>query len=120
MALSKEIRLDNGIVVTYHRINYIESVINKHEYVSSCSVIGVPDKYRGEIAKAFVVLKKEVKLSEEVEEEIKEHCNKYIAKYAMPRQFEFRKELPKTLVGKIAYTVLEEEEKLREKIILKN
>ena len=53
------------------------------------------------------------------EKEIKEYCEKYVAKYAMPKIFEFRKELPKTLVGKIAYTVLEEEEKLKEKIISK-
>ncbi len=94
--------------------SYIENIINKHEYVASCSVIGVPDSYRGQRVKAYVVLKKEVKISDEVEEEIKEHCKKYIAKYAMPREFEFKKELPKTLVGKIAYTVLEEEERSKE------
>ena len=99
--------------------SYIEGIINKHEYVSNCTVIGVPDKYRGQIAKAFVVLKKEVKLNEGVEEEIKEYCKKYIAKYSMPRIFEFRKELPKTLVGKIAYSVLEEEEKVKEKFTKK-
>lgn len=114
-------RLKRIIISSGYNIypSYIENVINKHEYVSSCSVIGVDDKYRGQIAKAFVVLKKEVKLSDEVEEEIKEHCNKYIAKYSMPRQFEFRKELPKTLVGKIAYTVLEEESKLKDKVVSK-
>ena len=47
-----------------------------------------------------------------MEEEIKKHCQKYIAKYAMPKIFEFRKELPKTLVGKIAYTILEDESKI--------
>ena len=99
--------------------SYIEGIINKHEYVSNCTVIGIPDKYRGQIAKAFVVLKKEVKLNEGVEEEIKEYCKKYISKYSMPRIFEFRKELPKTLVGKIAYSVLEEEEKVKEKFTKK-
>lgn len=95
--------------------SYIENIINKHEYVSSCSVIGVPDSYRGQRVKAYVVLKKEVKISEEAQKELKEHCKKYIAKYAMPREFEFKKELPKTLVGKIAYTVLEAEEKMKNK-----
>lgn len=66
--------------------------------------------------KAYVVLKKEVKLDENVKEEIKQYCEKYIAKYALPREYEFKNELPKTLVGKIAYTVLEEEEKLKEKL----
>ena len=111
-------RLKRIIISSGYNIypSYLENVINKHEYVANSTVIGVPDKYRGQIAKAYVVLKKEVKLNEEVEKEIKDYCAKYIAKYAMPKVFEFRRELPKTLVGKIAYTVLEEEEKLREKI----
>lgn len=112
-------RLKRIIISSGYNIypSYIEGIINKHEYVSTSTIVAVPDKYRGQIAKAFVVLKKEVKLDENVEKEIKDYCKKYIAKYAMPRIFEFRKELPKTLVGKIAYTVLEEEEKLKEKII---
>ena len=112
-------RLKRIIISSGYNIypSYIETVINKHEYVSSSTVIGVPDKYRGEIAKAFVVLKKEVKLTDEVEEEIKSYCEKNISKFAMPRIFEFRKELPKTLVGKVAYTVLEKEEQLKEKVI---
>ncbi len=112
-------RLKRIIISSGYNIypSYIETVINKHEYVSSSTVIGVPDKYRGQIAKAFIVLKKEVKLTDEVEEEIKEYCEKNIAKYSMPRIFEFRKELPKTLVGKVAYTVLETEEKLKDKVI---
>ena len=112
-------RLKRIIISSGYNIypSYIEGIINKHEYVSTSTIVAVPDKYRGQIAKAFVVLKKEVKLDENVEKEIKDYCKKYIAKYAMPRIFEFRKELPKTLVGKIAYTVLEEEEKLKERII---
>ena len=111
-------RLKRIIISSGYNIypSYIESIINKHEYVANSTVIGVPDKYRGEIAKAFIVLKKEVKLTEEVEKEIKEHCEKHIAKYSMPRIFEFKKELPKTLVGKVAYTVLEKEEKLKEMV----
>lgn len=106
-------RLKRIIISSGYNIypSYVENIINKHEYVSSCTVIGIPNKYRGQIAKAFVVLKKEVKLTDEVKEEIKKYCEKYIAKYSMPREFEFRKELPKTLIGKIAYSVLEEEEK---------
>lgn len=115
-------RLKRIIISSGYNIypSYIEGIINKHEYVATSSVVGIPDKYRGQIAKAFVVLKKEVKLNEDVEKEIKEYCEKYIAKYAMPRIFEFRKELPKTLVGKIAYTVLEEEEKIKGKILSNN
>lgn len=111
-------RLKRIIVSSGYNIypSYIELIINKHEYVSNSTVIGIPDKYRGEIAKAFVVLKKEVKLTDEVEEEIKAYCEKNIAKYAMPRVFEFRRELPKTLVGKVAYTMLETEEKIKDKV----
>lgn len=111
-------RLKRIIVSSGYNIypSYIELIINKHEYVANSTVIGIPDQYRGEIAKAFVVLKKEVKLTDEVEEEIKEYCEKNIAKYAMPRSFEFRKELPKTLVGKVAYTMLETEEKIKDKV----
>ena len=112
-------RLKRIIVSSGYNIypSYIELIINKHEYVANSTVIGVPDEYRGQIAKAFVVLKKEVKLTDEVKEEIKEYCEKNIAKYSMPRIFEFRKELPKTLVGKVAYTVLETEEKLKDKVV---
>ena len=111
-------RLKRIIISSGYNIypSYIETVINRHEYVSNSTVIGIPDKYRGQIAKAFIVLKKEVKLTDEVEEEIKQYCEKNIAKYSMPRLFEFRRELPKTLVGKVAYTVLETEERLKDKV----
>ena len=111
-------RLKRIIISSGYNIypSYIETIINKHEYVSNSTVIAVPDKYRGQIAKAFIVLKKEVKLTEEVEKEIKDYCERNIAKYSMPRLFEFRKELPKTLVGKVAYTVLEKEEKIKDKV----
>lgn len=110
-------RLKRMIVSSGYNIypSYVENIINKHEYVASCTVVGIPDKYRGQAIKAFVVLKKEVKLDEEVEKEIRDHCLKYIARYSIPKEFEFKKELPKTLVGKIAYTVLEETNKKEEK-----
>ena len=63
--------------------------------------------------KAFVVLRPGVEPSDKIKEEILEHCKKNISKYAMPREIEFRTELPKTLVGKIAYRKLEEEEEAK-------
>ena len=112
-------RLKRVIISSGYNIypSYIEMIINRHEYVANSTVIALPDKYRGEIAKAFIVLKKEVKQTDEVEKEIKAYIEKNIAKYAIPRVFEFKKELPKTLVGKVAYAVLEEEEKLRGKAV---
>lgn len=111
-------RLKRIIITSGYNVypSYIENIINKHEYVSSSSVIGVPDKYKGEVVKAFIVLKKEVKPCEEVEKSIKEHCEKFIAKYSMPKIFEFKKELPKTLIGKIAYSVLEDENGINGKL----
>ena len=47
----------------------------------------------------------------ELEESIKNHCKKYIAKYAIPKEFEYKKELPKTLIGKVNYREVEKENK---------
>jgi long-chain acyl-CoA synthetase len=58
-------------------------------------------------------LRNEYEPSNEILNEIKEHCEKNLAKYSWPCEYEFRSELPKTLVGKIAYTKLEEEEKFK-------
>ena len=77
--------------------------------LKSC-VIGVPDSYRMQKIKAFVVLRPNVLPTPILKEEILAHCSKLVAKYAMPYDIEFRSELPKTLVGKVAYTILEKEE----------
>ena len=74
----------------------------------SC-VIGVKDAYRGQKVKAYVVPMPGVEPTEALRQELLEYCSAHIAKYAMPREIEFRTELPKTLVGKVAYRVLEEE-----------
>ena len=60
--------------------------------------------------KAFVMLRPGYEPTQETKDELLAYCRKYIAKYAMPYDIEFRNELPKTLVGKVAYRVLEEEE----------
>ncbi len=88
----------------------LENIIDACDIVSMSCVIGVPDPYRMQKVKAFIVLKNGVPANEQSKDEIKAYCQKHIAKYAMPREFEFRAELPKTLVGKVAYRKLEEEE----------
>ena len=88
----------------------LENAIDEHEKVLLSCVIGVPDSYKGQKVKAFVVLRDGVEPSEKVRLELIEHCKKKIAKYAMPYDIEFRGELPKTLVGKVNFKVLEEEE----------
>ncbi len=60
--------------------------------------------------KAFVKLSAGVEANDETKKIILDHCRKNIAKYAMPYDIEFRDDMPKTLVGKVAYRVLEEEE----------
>ena len=75
----------------------------------SC-VIGVPDPYRMQKVKAFIVLKPGYEGTEETKQEILKYCKKNIAKYAMPYDIEFRDSLPTTIVGKVAYRLLEEEE----------
>lgn len=92
----------------------LENIIDSCDKVSMSCVIGVKDPYRMQKVKAFIVLKNGIEASDEVRDEILNYCSKRIAKYAMPREIEFRTELPKTLVGKVAYRKLEEEELAKE------
>ncbi|MGG0275367.1 long-chain-fatty-acid--CoA ligase [Bacillus rhizoplanae] len=85
----------------------VEEVLYEHEKVQEVVVLGVPDPYRGETVKAFVVIKDGVTCSEE---ELNEFARKYLAAYKVPKIYEFRKDLPKTTVGKILRRVLVEEE----------
>lgn len=93
----------------------LENILDAHELIQMSCVIGVPDPYRMQRVKAFVMLKPGVPKSEDTKKAILDYCAKNIAKYAMPRDIEFRDELPKTLVGKVAYRVLEEEEAAKRK-----
>ncbi len=88
----------------------IENILDAHEYVQMSCVIGVPDAYKMQKVKAFVKLSPDVKPDENTKKELLDYCRKNIAKYAMPYDIEFREDMPKTLVGKVAYRVLEEEE----------
>lgn len=88
----------------------IENILDANPLVHMSCVIGVPDAYRMQRVKAFLMLKPGVPATEETKQQILDYCRKHIAKYAMPKDIEFRESLPKTLVGKVAYRVLEEEE----------
>ena len=87
----------------------LENIIDGHEKVLLSCVIGVKDTYRGQRVRAYVVPMPGIEPTEELKQEILDFCSDKIAKYAMPRELVFRTELPKTLVGKVAYRVLEEE-----------
>ncbi|WP_395940684.1 long-chain-fatty-acid--CoA ligase [Bacillus sp. CH30_1T] len=86
----------------------IEEVLYEHPAIQEVVAAGVPDEYRGETVKAYVVLKEGEVLTEE---ELNEFARKYLAAYKVPRIYEFRKELPKTAVGKILRRALVEEER---------
>jgi long-chain acyl-CoA synthetase len=84
----------------------VEEVLYKHLAVKECVVVGVPDEYRGETVKAFVVLREG---SSATAEEIVEFCRGQMASYKAPKQVEFRLELPKSPIGKILRRALRDE-----------
>jgi|GEM_PF-2779926 len=92
----------------------VEKVLYEHPAVLEAAVIGVPDPYRGETVKAFIVLKPEYRGKVTAEEIIK-FCRERLAAYKVPRIIEFRDELPKSAVGKILRRVLKE--RSEEKVI---
>ena len=90
---------------------YIENIIEGHPDVLMSCVIGIDHPYKVQVAKAFIVLKDPKKANDETLESIKVHCEKNLARYSWPYEYEFREELPKTKIGKVAYNVLIQEEK---------
>jgi long-chain acyl-CoA synthetase len=86
--------------------NEIENVIAGHHKVLEVACIGIPDAKSGEVIKAFIV-KRDDSLTLE---ELKHYCLENMTNYKVPRYFIFRKELPKTNVGKILRRALKEEE----------
>ncbi len=105
------LRIKRMLVTSGYNVypSQLENIIEGHEKVLLSCVIGVKDAYRGQKIKAYIVPMPGVEPSEVLKQELLDYCKQHIAKYAMPREIEFRTELPKTLVGKVAYRVLEEE-----------
>ncbi|KGI84836.1 long-chain fatty acid--CoA ligase [Exiguobacterium mexicanum] len=89
----------------------IEEVLYEHPAVKEAVCIGVPDPYRGETVKAFIVTRDGASVTEE---ELDKHCREKLAAYKVPKLYEFREELPKTFVGKILRRVLVDEEKAKQ------
>ena len=104
-------RLKRMIITSGYNVypSQLENIIDGHEKVLLSCVIGIKDAYRGQRIKAFVVPMPGIEPTEDLKEELLNYCAGKMAKYALPRELEFRAELPKTLVGKVAYRVLEEE-----------
>ncbi|MBQ8202813.1 MAG: AMP-binding protein [Clostridia bacterium] len=88
----------------------LENILDAHELVQMSCVIGVPDSYKMQKVKAFVKLVPNAQPNEETKQILMDYCRDNIAKYAMPYDLVFKEDMPKTLVGKVAYRVLEEEE----------
>jgi acetyl-CoA synthetase len=106
-------RLDDVIISAGYTIGPIEveGAVNKHPAVEECAVVGSPDKDRGDVVKAIVVLKEGHIGSKELEEDLKAYVKTRLSKHEYPREIEFTKELPKTPDGKIKRKLLKEREK---------
>jgi long-chain acyl-CoA synthetase len=76
----------------------VEEVLSQHPAIAEAGVAGVPDSFRGEAVKAWVVLRAGTSATEE---ELRRHCRTVLAPFKVPVAFEFRSELPKSLIGKI-------------------
>ena len=110
-------RIKRMIITSGYNVypSQIENIIDGMDEVHMSCVIGIPDPYKIQKVKAFVQLAPGIVPSEEIKQKILAYCKDRVAKYAMPYDVEFRDQLPKTLVGKIAYTVLEKEEEEKRK-----
>ena len=105
-------RADDVIKTSGERVGpfEVESALISHPSVVEAGVIGKPDPMRGEIIKAFVVLKKEMKATEALKEELSQHVKKHLAGHAYPKEIEFIDKLPKTRSGKIMRRILKAKE----------
>jgi long-chain acyl-CoA synthetase len=82
-------------------------VISAHPAVHEVGVVGLPDKMKGEIVKAFIVRRPDAKLEAS---ELKAWCRERLAPYKVPSQFEFVSDLPKSQIGKVLRRVLRQQE----------
>lgn len=96
-------REDDMIKSSGYRIGpaEVEEAIEKHPAVAEAGVVGIPDPEKGQITKAFVVLKEGQEGSDEFFEELKEFLKEHVAIYKLPRAIEYRSELPRTPTGKL-------------------
>jgi acetyl-CoA synthetase len=106
-------RSDDVIKSSGYRIGpfEVESALMEHPCVLECAITGVPDKERGTVVKATVILVKGYKASPELITELQDHVKKVTAPYKYPRIIEFVKEIPKTISGKIKRKEIRENDK---------
>ena len=90
----------------------VEEVLYEHPAVKEAAVIGIPDEYRGETVKAFIVKKEGCNVTAD---EMIAYCKENMAAYRVPKIVVFRNELPKTNVGKVLRRALKEQERSSKK-----
>ena len=105
-------RLKRMIIVSGFNVypSMIEEILESHEAVKKACVIGIPHQYKMHVPKAFLILNEGYHESAKLKKELKELCKNELAIYSVPKEFEFRDELPKTLYSKVDYKQLEKEE----------
>jgi len=89
----------------------VENTLDMHPMVKMSCVIGIPDAYKMQRVKAFVMLNPGLEASPETAQTLLEYCADHMDHYSVPSEIEFRDSMPKSLVGKVAFRVLEEEER---------
>lgn len=87
----------------------VEKVLDTHPDIAYSCAIGVKDPYKMQKVRAYIVLENSVRESQEEKDKIIKYCKQYLDFYSVPKEIIFRKELPRTLVGKVAYHELEKE-----------
>lgn len=92
----------------------VEDALVKHAAVAECAAVASPDPERGQVVKAFVVLKKGIEPSDDLVKELQDHVKKMTAPYKYPRKIEFVTDLPKTTSGKIRRVELRLKERQKE------
>lgn len=109
--ISYKQRLKRMIVTSGYNVypSQIEEVLERHPAVMDSSVIGIPHPYKVEVAKAYIALKPGYKDTPKLRQELDELCQKNLAKYSIPKEYEFRKSLPKTMIGKVDFRKLQQE-----------
>ena len=109
-------RTDEMIVSAGYKISpvEIEAALMGHPSVAECAVVGAPSPERGEIVKAFVVLREEMAASDVLRRELQDHVKARIAPYKYPRAIEFVTELPRTSTGKLQRSRLREQERRKQ------
>ena len=103
-------RLKRMIITSGYNVypSHVEEVIESHPDVLQCTVVGIPHPYKQEVCKAFIVLK-DGRHNLFVKNDIKSYCKKNLAKYMVPAEFVYRKQLPKTKLGKVDFRSLQED-----------